>query len=353
MPQPKGGYVPLKSFKKFVLRAEHALHAGENISASLVGTAVDYLTRFMLGFAPEKAFEIPIRGAYVINSQAKATFLLSHLKGLDDFSIDCACKLAGFDVCYRASPAAYRPIESIMPDKDTIDNIRIMVNRSISFWHTYGPVICCAPTFEGGYTTMVNAGDGDYLTEDTLWEFKVMQSSPTSKHTLQLMMYYIMGKHSHYLHFYNVNKIGIFNPRLNVVYIREITWSDTELIKEIENVVIGYNFPIESVCSLVPQNHIEIENKKYIPIEATMSVQDVCRETGFSSYKIYNAIHMGELNAYKKGGRYYIPVVDFEEYLEDLRRQQRNAIILGVVAGMLTVTIFVLLFVYFSRFMPY
>ena len=48
-------------------------------------------------------------------------------------------------------------------------------------------------TFEGGYTNIVSSGDGDYLTEDTLWDFKVSKEEPKSKYTLQLLMYYIMG----------------------------------------------------------------------------------------------------------------------------------------------------------------
>lgn len=46
-------------------------------------------------------------------------------------------------------------------------------------------------TFKGGYSPIVTAGDGDYLTKDTLWDFKVSKKELNSKHTLQLLMYYI------------------------------------------------------------------------------------------------------------------------------------------------------------------
>ena len=48
-----------------------------------------------------------------------------------------------------------------------------MVERSLKFVEEYGPIILEGFTFEGGYTDIVQAGDGDFITEDTLWDFKV------------------------------------------------------------------------------------------------------------------------------------------------------------------------------------
>ena len=45
----------------------------------------------------------------------------------------------------------------------------------------------------GGYTYTVESGDGDFLTADTLWDFKVSKSKPTNKHTLQLLMYLLLN----------------------------------------------------------------------------------------------------------------------------------------------------------------
>ena len=56
----------------------------------------------------------------------------------------------------------------------------------------YGPVVKDGFTFDGGYTDIVTAGDGDFLTFDTLWDFKVSIKPPTNANTLQLLMYYIM-----------------------------------------------------------------------------------------------------------------------------------------------------------------
>ena len=78
------------------------------------------------------------------------------------------------------------------------------IHRCLLFLETFGPVIAEDFVFaeenkkgivvKSGYTPTVDSGDGDYLTSDTMWDFKVSRSKLTSKQTLQLLMYYIMGK---------------------------------------------------------------------------------------------------------------------------------------------------------------
>ncbi len=97
--QPRGGYLPIKCFSKEVLDDGITLNAEENVHPSLIGIAVDYLTRFMSGNSVEQAFHISTLGAIQIGMQDKATTLKSKISGLDDDSIIVACKLAGFDVC--------------------------------------------------------------------------------------------------------------------------------------------------------------------------------------------------------------------------------------------------------------
>lgn len=134
----------------------------------------------------------------------------------------------------------YKPVEEIKPDSDTIENIVIMVKRSLTFWKEYGPITKDGFTFEGGYTDIVSSGDGDYLTEDTLWDFKVSKEEPKSKYTLQLLMYYIMGGHSIHPEFQKIEKRGIFNPRKNKVYIAEISSINPEVIEKVSQDIIGY-----------------------------------------------------------------------------------------------------------------
>ena len=160
--------------------------------------------------------------------------------GLDDLSITNACQLVGFDSAFRAGPLFYRPVEKIIPDQATIANIRIMVERSLSFFKAFGPVTADGFTMEGAYTAIITTGDGDSLTKDTLWDFKVTTGKPNKDHTLQLLIYYLMGKRSIHLEFQTIEKLGIFNPRQNTIYQLPISEISDEVIKEVETVVIGY-----------------------------------------------------------------------------------------------------------------
>lgn len=239
--QPYGGYIRPKDFTVTVRNDKILLNAHENIRANLVGLAVDYLTRFMSGTPAVDAFSISLFGSMAVGDRKNAERLVSQIKGLDDQSIINACKVVGYDVCYRAGIAGYKPVCEITPDTHTIQNIRTMVKRSLSFWNDYGPVVVDGFTFEGGYTHIISAGDGDYLTEDTLWDFKVSKETPKSKHTLQLLIYYIMGCHSVHKEFQRIRKLGIFNPRLNAVYLLDIASIGDEIIQKVSTEVIGYN----------------------------------------------------------------------------------------------------------------
>lgn len=57
-----------------------------------------------------------------------------------------------------------------------------MIERALKFFERYGPKILDGFTFEGGYTYIVSSGDGDFITEDTLWDFKVSKL-PIKKRT--------------------------------------------------------------------------------------------------------------------------------------------------------------------------
>lgn len=247
--QPRGGYINKKNLTVIQFDDGITLNEGENIHASLVGLAVDYMTRFMMGAEREEAFSISLKGAMTLDlftgdkkqsSMKNAVKLLGNIEGLDKKSITNACKLAGYDVCFRAGIMGYRPVEEINPDADTIENIMIMINRSLSFWKEYGPITKDGFTFEGGYTDTISTGDGDYLTKDTLWDFKVSKDEPKPKYTLQLLVYYIMGMHSIHKEFKSIKNLGIYNPRMNKVYTIDIGTISKLVIDEVSKEVIGY-----------------------------------------------------------------------------------------------------------------
>ena len=320
--QPYSGYLPVKMFKKNQLTDGNILYDNENIHPSLIGMVVDYLTRFMIGQSLAKSFDISLSGAKLINKLDIAKTLLNKIKGLDDESIINACKLVGFDVCFRSSPAKYVPIERINPDKDTINNIRIMVNRSLSFFEKYGPVTFSELTFEGGYTNIVTSGDGDFMTKDTLWDFKVSNSNITSKHTLQILMYYLLGVHSIHEEYKDLLKLGFFNPRLNVVYLCDISEIDNATMKEVEEKVIGYG--------------VVNENEE-------LTVNEISLKYGIEKSVLYKEIRSGKLIATKKKNKYYIEKVNLENYFK-LIEENRHKIttIFIIVITLMVISIFLI-----------
>ena len=247
--QPKGGYIKPSQLEVKILDDGAILFDEENLHPSIIGMAVDYLTRLSMGTSVDDAFSISLQGAMVASSfgmpdaMQMADEFLSDIKGIDDKSVVSACKLTTFDVWFRNMPAALtaRTATDTNPDSYTIQNIQTMVKRSIAFWDEYGPITKDGFTFEPyGYTRTVDSGDGDFLTQDTLWDFKVSKSKPTNKHTLQLLMYWIMGQHSGKSEFKNITNIGIFNPRLNTAYTFPISKVELATIETIETEVICY-----------------------------------------------------------------------------------------------------------------
>ena len=265
--QPRGGYVHLSDFENYVFNDGYLPYTEENIHASIVGMAVDNLTRLMLGENKEEIFSIAINGAIraektIKNAPYIAYQLYSDINNLDYNSIKSACKLASFEV-WRRNPAAARSSKTyndINPDENTIDNISHFVSRGISFFDKFGPITSSGFTFEppggdqkdylkmvksgtgswGGYTPTIDSGDGDFLTKDTIWDYKVLSSDPKPQHTLQLLVYWIMGRHSGQQLFKSITKVGIFNPRRFTINLLDVTKIPFSTIKTIEDEVICY-----------------------------------------------------------------------------------------------------------------
>lgn len=266
--QPRGGYIKPSEFDTIVMDDGVILNEVENVHSSVVGMAVDYLTRFITGTDIVDVFTVSMQGAMmaeklgVKKAMGIAEKLLKGIKGLDDKSVINTCKLVTFDVWCRNPLGAMmaKRYNETNPDKATVENIQIFVKRSLAFFEKYGPIIKDGFTFEpvnpddkaydkmiktgkgsyGGYTFTVDSGDGDFLTSDTLWDFKVSKSKPTNKHTLQLLMYWIMGQHSGQDVFKGITNLGIFNPRLNTLYLLDVSKVSADIIKAVEDDVICY-----------------------------------------------------------------------------------------------------------------
>ncbi len=258
--QPWGGYINRKEFETIIREDGVKLNENENVPPSLIGLTIDYMTRFLMGTSKEKAFRISLKGAISIKEKLNAYKFLSMIHGLDAESIIYATKLVAYDDCFRAGVLRHNPQE-LNPNQETIDNIMTMIKRSLSFWEEFGPIVKEGFTFTGGYTRIISSGDGDYLTKDTLWEFKVLKREFRSIHSLQLLVYYLMGKHSVYNEFDDIKKLGIYNPRLNKIYIIDICNISQETLETVSKNVIGYDLPEKEYKKLKEEYEKEFEKE--------------------------------------------------------------------------------------------
>ena len=347
--QPYGGYVKPSSFEIISLEDGFELYENENIYTTIIGLAVDYLTRMQTGAKKEDAFRVSLTGAQIIQQEKKAKVLLNSIEGLDDNSIINACKLSGYDVCLRAGPAAYKPVDGINPNLETINNIRIMVKRSCSFFEEYGPVIQEGLTFDGGYTRLISSGDAGFITKDTLWDFKVSKNRVTSQQTLQLLMYYLMGKRSTNENFKQITKLGIFNPRLNTVFVKEINDIPADVIETVENEVIGYyGNDVKIIEEIVSTQRAQVEETTMSKAQQkkpdnVLTIADLMQVMQCSRHMVMKAYSEQGLPLKKVGSRYQITKEDFEcwvyvqnkkiEEEQERRRKTKSTLIIVFMVG--------------------
>ena len=291
--QPRSGYIPVADLNSVEYFDWHRIKKIDSYYKPIQGMAVDYLTRFMNGTSKRSAFQISLKGAETVNELDNAEKLLDVIKGLDEKSILSTCQLVGYDVAVRRGPKYFTPVEKIIPDKKVIQNIIVLVNRSLAFLNKNGPVVLDGFTFEGGYNDIISSGDGDYLTADTLWDFKVSEAKPEISHTLQVLVYYILGIHSIHKEFQTIKKLGIYNPELNTAYIISLSDISDEVFYNVSKDVIGYCMPE----SIEQWRYGAGTNEKVLNELWTRLVNEF-KDTGFSPDKYPDGIHDITLDDY-------------------------------------------------------
>ncbi len=284
--QPRLGYIPVADLNTVEYFDWHRIKKIDSYYKPIQGMAVDYLTRFMNGTSKHIAFQISLMGAEKVDELDKAKRLLDTIKGLDEKSILAACQLVGYDVAFRRGPQYFTPVERIIPDKKVIQNIVVLVNRSLAFLKKNGPVVLDGFTFEGGYNNVIDSGDGDYLTADTLWDFKVSESKPEINHTLQVLVYYILGIHSIHKEFQTIKKLGIYNPELNASYTISLSEIPDEVFYNVSKDVIGYCMPDST-----KQWRYATGTSEKVLNELLARLINEFNDTGFSPDKYPDGIH--------------------------------------------------------------
>lgn len=282
--QPRGGYLNPRTLSAMNAGGDPLDHRIENLSPTLVGLIIDNLVRVATLQVRQDEFAPDPRDALILSLDGASD--ISRLTGtsiafdaaerafeklqwqfddsaggmrirMDDDAIRAVCKLSTFDIAGRGGVTKYNPEAIWSPDDVTLNHIRVMLDRSIRFFTHYGPITETGFTFadftpmlipfdvhedafKSGYTATVGQGDGDFLTADTLWDMKVSVSQPTKNDTLQVLMYFLMGRHSGMRKFATQTHAGIYNPRLDTAYRIAVDDIAPETIETIEREVIGY-----------------------------------------------------------------------------------------------------------------
>ena len=239
--QPPEGLLPLSLFERVPLPDRIGLHprAVETVAPDIAGLYVDYMTRIAMGAPKRVAFRIPLLGARLVGRAGEAEALLDRIVDFTPPSARAACLLLDFDAALRRGPQYWKP-RRMVPDEATYANLTRMVARSLVFFKEYGPVVWEGFDFEGGYTDRITSGSGDFLTKDTLWDFKVSCYPPNPGYTLQLLVYWRMGLHSIHAEYKSIRRLGFFNPRRNEVWLLNVDRIAPELIDWTDHELIGY-----------------------------------------------------------------------------------------------------------------
>lgn len=233
--QPKGGYLPVKLFKEIHYNTKNELFPDENVSKSLIGTTVDNMTRILLGAKPKKVFQPAINGmmAAKVDIFGDSFDLIDEVTGLDDDSILAAFQLSIYEAIYRNGYRTSVNLENKLTDNHTIGNIKEMINRSLAYFKQQEHIIDVGERLFVKYKGDTIYGDYDYLTEDSLIDMKVLSKKITNKHTLQIILYWIIGMKSDKKQFSNVKHLKFYNPRLNVEYQFDLYDLTPQLLKPI------------------------------------------------------------------------------------------------------------------------
>lgn len=245
--QPEGGLIPRSSFVEKQYADNLDVYEVKTILSPIQGTAVDYLTRYMLTGDKMHAFDISIRGAKIVDQvyennyeSDKLMAILEGIKGLDRNSVFNACKAVCYDSAYRKGFEYFQSPDDLELDEKILANVKILVERSLRFLESVRPIVTDGFTFEGGYTGLVSKGDGDYLTQEMLIDFKVSKEAFSPQWSLQVLMYYLLGIHSIHPEFQRINKLCIYNPYINRSYICNIDSISDEIKYDVSHYGIGY-----------------------------------------------------------------------------------------------------------------
>lgn len=251
--QPRGGFLSPRSFTCQQFDDGQILNVAENVPPTTIGLVVDYLTRVTT--LQTNPFAIPLRGAKIasqygvahgwpelkpaaMTARAHAEAIRDdylHHAHFSDVSLNLAINLVSYDLVYRTGKILLHK-KPLVADAETLNNIRILIARSLNCLNQLGRPTTIDFEVDNHLPQQQHIyGDGDYLSADYVLDMKVSSKPITSAHTLQVLLYYLLGKHEdRYIEFSMLSKLVLFNPRLNQLYTFPVAQLDPTMIVTVE-----------------------------------------------------------------------------------------------------------------------
>lgn len=275
----------------------------ESLKPTLMGTLIDYLTRIVI-YKDLKAFDfIKNTKNKKLIQQLKKDFKDIDYTQLTQENIKLVTRLCLFEHSFRGNEYIDPLKENIEINTLTCDHIKIMLNRANNFFNKFGhPVLTqykCSITTSLKEKTYVEVyGDGDYLLQDALVDFKVSKNGPTQDYVRQLLIYYIglVGKDlkKKKVKREKIKYLIIFNPRLDMFY-----KLDLESISEASLGEVNKNIGLE-LLEIKEDNEREEKKKKVNRKRRDISNQENIKFLTDPFFRLDDGIHNVSREDYKR-----------------------------------------------------
>ncbi|MDO4220188.1 MAG: hypothetical protein Q4D22_03095 [Candidatus Saccharibacteria bacterium] len=225
------------------------------IPPSSLGTLFDYLLRTEMYIssgvetmdAIMNSFFTSVKGATRVNEFDKVRDLMINLydcynRKKENYRkiVSLAVQLVRYDTAFRSGyfDPNEKPYKVAEEEASIID---YMLKATQIYLMTHEKITRLGVSFNAIGAKNCAPSDADLLGEDALIDIKLIRKEPTSQHTLQLLLYYIMGLHEYHDEFVGVKYLKVLNPRKGKIYSYDIAKIDIDTLKHVEKNIMGYN----------------------------------------------------------------------------------------------------------------
>ena len=223
-----------------------------NISSTSLGLVFDYLFRLEYYLdrgkpfmdAANNAFSIAYKGAMLSGRYYDLNELFEKLKTYYERRdknfrniLYTSCKIVNYDTIIRCGifNSFFRPPTMTTADAELMNR---MLHATKEYLKNKNELKFGMEFLAKDFKRIMRS-DCDLIADDSLIDFKCLSKKITSKHTLQLIMYYILGIYEEPEIFRNIKYLKIINPKLGLVYSYEISKIDYLKLSLIEEEIMG------------------------------------------------------------------------------------------------------------------